>query len=91
MFNILDVVFTILVYACVTKLKTLKMQNMFFDVLNAICDSNDTKSVPNKHVDPSVKANTSKGENFVPPTEALSKMFQVIVPMNDLNDIEDGE
>lgn len=46
------------------------LQDRFYDVVMAICDSNDTKEVKGK-TDPTVKANGVKGEGYVPPTKAL--------------------
>lgn len=44
-------------------------------VVLAICDSNDTKSIPRKVVDPAIKANIDKGPYFVPPTVALDRIL----------------
>lgn len=46
-------------------------QHKFYEVVDAICDSNNTKALPSSKVDPSVKANVDKGQSFVPPTAAL--------------------
>lgn len=51
------------------------MQGSFYDVVMAICDSNDTKEVKGK-TDPSVKANVVKGEGFVPPTARLEEIYE---------------
>lgn len=51
----------------------LNTQNIFYDVVHAICDSNDTKDV--KRVEPGVKANVVKGHEYVPPTEALFILY----------------
>lgn len=50
------------------------MQNYFYDVVMAICDSNDTKEIKGK-TDPSVKANMVKGNSFVPPTAKLEEIY----------------
>lgn len=45
------------------------------EIMTAICDSNDSKAVPETKVDPSVKANSGKsgkGPNYIAPTEALT-------------------
>lgn len=52
----------------------MRLQHRFYDVVMAVCDSNDTKEVKGK-VDPSVKANLVKGEGFVPPTDALLRIL----------------
>lgn len=51
------------------------MQDCFYDVVMAICDSNDTKEVKGK-TDPSIKANVVKGEGFVPPTKRLEEIYE---------------
>lgn len=55
-------------------LKGMGMQMAFYDVLYAICDSNDTKEVKGR-VSATVKANISKGDNFVPPTKKLAEIY----------------
>ena len=40
----------------------------------AVCDSNDTKAV--ERVSPDVKANLNKGEQYVSPTKALTKIVE---------------
>ncbi len=50
------------------------MEASFYDIVNAICDSNNTKVIKGK-TDPSIKANIDKGENFVPPTKALGEIL----------------
>lgn len=52
-------------------LRGLGMQYLFYDVLNAICDSNDTKEVRGKTL-ASVKANSIKGSDFISPLNALA-------------------
>jgi len=42
------------------------------EVVRAICDSNDTKEV--KRTDSTVKANLTKGDNYVSPTRALEQI-----------------
>lgn len=49
------------------------MQRHFYDVVAAVCDSNDTKAVREK-VAPNVKANVDKGAGFVPPTARLQQI-----------------
>lgn len=56
-----------------TTLRGLGMQDSFFDVFDAICDSNNTKEVKGKS-NPSIKANIVKGEGFVPPTKRLREI-----------------
>lgn len=49
---------------------------IFYDIIHAICDSNDTKVVKGKT--PShIKANIDKGENFVPPTGKLLELYSL--------------
>lgn len=57
-----------------SKLRELGLLDEFKRILNAICDSNDTKEVKGK-VAANVKANITKGANFVPPTEALKTIL----------------
>lgn len=57
-------------------LQGMGLQHEFYNVVHAICDSNDTKEVKGK-TDPSVKANIVKGEGFVPPTAALRKIIYI--------------
>lgn len=54
-------------------LRGLGMQDYFYDIVEAICNSNDTKEI--KKTDPDKKANINKGEGFVPPSMALSKIL----------------
>lgn len=54
-------------------LNGLGMQRYFYDVVDAICESNNTKELKGK-VDPSIKANISKGTGFVPPTARLEAL-----------------
>lgn len=58
----------------VGQLRTLGMGNYFYDVVEAICDSNDTKVCKGK-VDNNQKANIDKGTTFVPPTSRLIKII----------------
>lgn len=55
-------------------LRGLKMQRYFYDVVHCICDSNATKEIKGK-VDATVKANVDKGKGFIPPTDALHKLY----------------
>lgn len=61
-----------------TMLNRVGMLDKFLDVLEIICNSNDTKVVPKQKVAANVKANTNKGESFVPPTEALIKLLESV-------------
>lgn len=60
---------------CLGKLIGINMQDYYYDIVEAICDSNDTKEIKGK-VDPSVKANINKGASFVPPTARLTKIME---------------
>ena len=60
---------------CIPELITWNMQSLYFDVVNAICESNNTKEVQGK-VDPSIKANIIKGDGFIPPTKQLMKLYK---------------
>lgn len=55
-------------------LRTVGVQHRFYDVVSAICTSNDTKEVKGK-VAANVKANVVKGAGFVPPTEELKTIL----------------
>jgi hypothetical protein len=46
----------------------------FYNIVDAICESNNTKVVKGK-TDPSVKANIDKGSSFIPPTAALQAIL----------------
>lgn len=50
------------------------MTKSFYDIVMAVCDSNDTKEIKGK-VDPTVKANVVKGQGFVPPTKRLEEIY----------------
>lgn len=52
----------------------MRLQHRFYDVVDAICESNNTKELKGK-TDPTVKANLVKGEGFVPPTDALLRIL----------------
>ena len=54
-------------------LRGLGMQRSFYDIVDAICISNNTKEVKGK-TDASIKANVVKGSNYVPPTERLKQI-----------------
>lgn len=54
-------------------LRGLGMQSSFYDVVEAVCDSNDTKEVMGKTA-AGVKANVVKGSTYVPPTDRLSQI-----------------
>lgn len=45
------------------------------DVLNIICQSNETKSIPSQKVDPKIKANQDKGSKFVSPKKDIENLF----------------
>jgi len=45
-----------------------------FNVIRAICISNDTKEI--QRVDSSVKANIDKGEHYTPPTKMLEEIIR---------------
>ena len=62
------------IWYCMFKLKELGLQQEYFNIIKAICDSNDTKEVKGK-TDPSVKANIVKGASFIPPTMALQHII----------------
>lgn len=52
------------------------MQDMFYEILHAICDSNDTKIVEGK-TPAHEKANKVKGLGFVPPDEKLFELYTI--------------
>ncbi len=55
-------------------LRGLGMQHYFYDILYAICDSNDTKEIKGK-VAANVKANVNKGEGYVGPEAKLMELY----------------
>ena len=61
-----------------TMLNSVGMVDKFFDILKAICDSNDTKAIPKQKVAANIKANTNKGEGFIPPTQALTTLLEEV-------------
>lgn len=60
----------------VGSLKNMGKQAIFYDVVHAICDSNNTKEVKGK-VDASIKANVVKGTGYVPPTDKLLDLYNI--------------
>lgn len=56
-------------------LQTLGMSEAFSDIVSIVCDSNETKSLPDTLLDKSVKANINKGKNYIPPTAELIKLL----------------
>lgn len=58
---------------CFMELRALGMQGCFYEIVDAICESNNTKEVKGK-TDAAVKANIVKGAGYVPPGEALQKI-----------------
>lgn len=63
---------------CVFELRRIGLQQEYFNIVKAICDSNDTKEIKGK-VDPSVKANIEKGSSYIPPTMALQRIVEQII------------
>lgn len=61
---------------CPIFLNMIGILDKHMEVLDIICNSNNTKSLPKDKVDPSVKANIDKGSTFVPPTEDLQKLLE---------------
>ncbi len=57
---------------------TSKVVNEF---MMAICTANDTKTPPSEKVDPSIKANVNKGENFVAPEAAIKRIIEENINM----------
>lgn len=57
-------------------LRGVNMQKATYDIVHAICDSNDTKEIVK--TDPSIKANVNKGEGYIPPTDALIKLVNYV-------------
>ncbi len=58
----------------ISQLSSLDLLDEFGNIVDAICESNNTKEVKGK-TDPSVKANINKGSNYVPPTAALEAII----------------
>lgn len=65
-------------------LRSFGLQAEFYNVIDAICDSNNTKVVKGK-TKPSVKANIDKGTDFVPPTAALERIIAKYTTTQTLN------
>lgn len=70
----LMIVFTAL-FSMLVLLRERGLIGEVYNILDAICDSNNTKSLPENKVDPSVKANVDKGPAFIPPTMALKRIL----------------
>lgn len=69
----IDLVCTSIFMQAIPSLMSMGMQSAFYDVIHAICDSNDTKDIV--RVGSNVKS--SKGPNFKPPTERLIKLHEI--------------
>lgn len=63
---------------CLLELHALKMQGAFYDIVDAICNSNNTKEVKCK-TDPAIKANIVKGDAYVHPSQDLLEIAQAYV------------
>ena len=50
------------------------MQKAYYEVCDAICDSNNTKEVKSVKTTSNIKANIDKGSKYIPPTEKLQKI-----------------
>lgn len=60
---------------CIGAIHGLGLQNIYYDVVHAICDSNDTKIItPNTPAH--IKANINKGSNFIPPEAKLLELYK---------------
>lgn len=64
-------------------LKGLDLNNILYDVVHAICDSNNTKEVRGKTA-ANVKANIVKGLSYKPPTEKLLELYIAAIKANQL-------
>ncbi len=64
-----DLAITSSLLIAVASLRGLGFQEYLYDIVEAICDSNDTKVVKKTASD--TKANIDKGQTFVPPTDRL--------------------
>ena len=64
---------------CLGEIRGLGVQNIYYDVVHAICDSNDTKVFHElaPKTAPNVKANVNKGLSFVPPTAKLIELYNI--------------
>ncbi len=58
-------------------LNTLGENENMIAILNIICESNATKSVPDELVSKDVKCNIEKGEAYVSPESALQELFLI--------------
>ena len=61
--------------ACLNGLfRVLETEDNVEKAISIVCDSNDSKSIPESKVDPSIKANIDKGSNYVSPHKELQKL-----------------
>lgn len=58
------------------KLRLLGQEKNFYNIVDIICESNNTKSVSKELTDPGVKANISKGIHYVGPEDELKKLLK---------------
>ena len=55
-------------------LRSIGLQHRFFDIVQAICDSNNTKEVKGK-TEAGIKANIDKGDKYISPTNTLAEIL----------------
>jgi hypothetical protein len=70
-----DIVCNAVFMQAIPSLMSMGMQSAFYDIVHAICDSNDTKDIV--RVGSAVKS--SKGPNFKPPTDKLIRLRESTV------------
>ena len=77
------------IYTALNILLEFPGEDLINQLMMTVCAANDTKSIPSEKVDASVKANTDKGENFVPPEEAMKQIIKENIKSFINIDIED--
>lgn len=71
-------------HVCLPYLASKQLQHLVYDILAAICTSNETKSV--KRVVSTVKANDGdKGDKYIPPTTDLKKLYDNTIKLRKVN------
>jgi hypothetical protein len=61
---------------CMNKLDILNLQHCFYTIVDAICNSNNTKVVSVTKTSAAIKANIVKGVKYIPPTEDLLNILK---------------
>lgn len=61
---------------CLSTLRGLNMQAPFYNIVDAICESNNTKEIKGKTAS-NIKANINKGSNYIAPTNKLIEIYSL--------------